>query len=346
MQITEALARDGQRDRAFAIVRLTVSGDWADDKIQLRWIEHLIASRDFDSAAKAIGAFRKQKYHVEALRQLAAAYARHGESARAMEVFNLAIAAAVRLEHDFARVDALRKIGDTQLAAGKRDEAIATARLLADRVEFKESRAKFLALRDSAVLAAKAGEKKMAVRLFERAIDTSREVGETNREWKVELTDLAQASVGYFVDARKTGARNDFVMTRLLYAIAQKQLESDDVDGAIHTVLSMKHNEMRRTDMLEMIVQYLIDKRDLKRALSIAGEIDGGGPKAAAVLNVATAYARSGDRKTAVAIAARIDLAAIEFGRQFEAGRPDHFDYRIPRSWGNLYLPIVTGAGI
>ncbi len=341
VHIAEALARDGKRERAFDIANMAYPDRRAEDRIQLCWIEHLIASHDLDAAGKALEQLKSAKKRPEGLRNLAAAYSMSGDANRAAELFKLAVDAAIPLKNEFDRLFALQKIADAQLTSGKPDDAKATIRLLVDAIEFKVPWARFLALRDSAVLAAKANDRQTAVRLFQRAIDTHREVGETNGNWKLETVGLAQANVGYFDDARKTASmikpsadpQYNFASRNIRCAIAEAQLKSGDVEGAIESALSVEYDVELRDKTLHAIVDSLITKNDLKTALSIAEKIEHQSCKATAVLKVAAAHAKSNDRKTAAAVAKRIDLK----NDRVDSGRPKRFDYRTPRSWGSIY---------
>jgi tetratricopeptide (TPR) repeat protein len=374
VHIAEALALSGDKERAFDIVRL-VDSDWRpdawdivrppgwispaesdwqpEDEIQLCWIEHLIASFDLDAAAKAFEQLKSKQNRLEGLRKLAVAYGTSGDPAWAAKLFKLAVNAAVLLNNEFDRLFALQKIADAQLSTGKPDDAITTIRLLVDKTELKVSWARFLALRESAVLAANANDRETAIRLFQRAIDTHREVGETNGNWKLETVAVAQAGVGYVDEARNTGLmikpsgdhpQYDFASRNIRCAVAMSQLKSGDAEGAIHSALSIDHDVELRDKTLQKIVDHLIAQRQLKKALSIAEKIEIESRKATARLNVATALVKAGDRKTAAAVAARIDLAGTDFGN---GGRDIRFNYRSPLSWGNLYgLGGISSAGI
>jgi hypothetical protein len=355
--IAEALARDGNGELAFDIVRM-VGSDWrpnpfdtvrwrfdpewqAEDDIQRCWFEHLVASGDLGAAANSLQRLKSTQIRIESLQKLAVAYSKSGAQAQATGLFKLAIDAALPLENEFARLEAFQEIADAQLDAGRRNDAMATIRFLLDTIEFKNSWAKFLALLDSAVLAAKANDRQAAGRLFERAIETRRQAGETVGV-RNEIVAVAQAGAGYIDDARKTGSeiapregpRYDFAPRHILCAIADAQWKSGDVAGAIHSILSVEHDVEQRDEKLEEIVDCLIAKKDLKTALSMAEKIQIRSWKAASLLKVATAHARSGARSSAIRLAARMDLDVI---RGYERGRPNRFDYRNPRSWGTLY---------
>src|SRR5271166_2204298 len=92
VRLAEALARDGKKERAFDILRLVGTDHgwrqgYLDDGVQLRWIEHLIASGDLGRASEAIKQLKSKRYRSDGLRKLAVAYAKSGDAARAAEHF-------------------------------------------------------------------------------------------------------------------------------------------------------------------------------------------------------------------------------------------------------------------
>ncbi len=121
-----------------------------------------------------------------------------------------------------------------------------------------------------------------------------------------------------------------------LYAIAVAQVKANDVDGAVRTALSVEHFVQYRDDALHKVVDHQIAKRDLKTALATAEKVHTPSRKAAAILKVAAAHARSGDRKTAANVAARIELTQRD-GDAHPGVKNRRFDYRLPRSWGVCY---------
>jgi hypothetical protein len=155
---------------------------------------------------------------------------------------------------------------------------------------------------------------------------------------------VAQAGVGFIEDARKTVSiiehsntdiRQDAERDETLCAIAVAQVKANDTEAAVRTALSVKRFVQYRDDALHHIVDHHIAKRDFKTALATADVIDNPSRKAAAILKVATAVAKSGDHKTAADIAARIELSEIDPLPKF--GKKEQFDFRRPRSWGICY---------
>jgi hypothetical protein len=348
VHLAETLARDGKRERAFEVFRPMDSDhgcgeDYSHDLIQLRWIEHVIASGDLGQAGKAIEQLKSKGNRSEGLRKLAVAYAKAGDAARAEAQFTLAIDAASGLKDEVDRGWRLWETADAQLSVGKADAAKATIRQLAETSNAKDTWAKFAALWRAAVLAAKAKDDQTAHQLFRRAIDAQKDVNALNKLNALNQVAVAQADAGYIQDALKTASmvphsENDFsqdgTREEALYAIAVAQLKANDVEGAVRTALSVKYYLQYRDDALHKIVDHQIAKRDLKAALTTAQKVDHPSRKATAILRIAAAHAKAGDRKTAADVAAQIDLAHRD---GLPTIRPGPFDYRIPRSWGISY---------
>jgi tetratricopeptide (TPR) repeat protein len=348
VDLAEALARDGNRERACEILHL-LDGDkdssqaYREDRVQRRWIEYLTARRDLDSASKAIEQLQSKRYRPDALRNLAVAYANSNDAARAAEQFTRALDAAADLNREFDLAQAMWETADAQLAVGKTEAAMATVRRLVE-IEFKDPSTKVAALRECAVLAAKANDKQTAYRLFGRAIAALNAVDAENKNNATNQIAVAQAGVGYIDDAQKTAwmikhdpkdFSQDSPRESALYAIAVAQVKADDAEGAVRTALSVEYFIQYRDDALHKIVEHQIAKRDIKAATTTAEKIHNPSRKAAAMLKVATALAKSGDRRAAADLAAQIELAhRAELPAVF---RKEHFDYRLPRTWGVCY---------
>jgi hypothetical protein len=157
---------------------------------------------------------------------------------------------------------------------------------------------------------------------------------------------VAQAGVGYIDDALKTArmiehSENDFTQDgereEALYAVAVAQVKANDVEGAVRTALSIEHYVQYRDDAIHKIVDHQIAKRDFKTALTMADKLDNPSRKATAILEVATARAKSGDRKAAAALAARIELTKRDGDLLPGMVGKERFDYRRPGSWGVCY---------
>ncbi len=347
--LADALARAGKRESAFDVLRLVDAdnGDRPDyliDGVQMKWIEHLIISGDLDQAGKAIEQMKSNRYRPAGLRNLAVAYAQRGDAARAAKQFSRALDAASDSSNDFERAQALWQIADAQLSVGRADAAKETIRRLLETVELQDPWAKFSALRECAVLFARANDEQAARRLFQRATDAHTAVHRDNKLDALRQTAVAQAGVGYIDDALKTAwmikhsedFSHDCPREEALYAIAVAQLKGNDTEGAVRTALSVKYFDQYRDDALRAVVDYQLARQDLKAALATSGKIDNPSRKASAILKVATAYAKSGDRKTATDLAARIELTNHDDSLGI-LGIKERFDYRLPRSWGICY---------
>jgi tetratricopeptide (TPR) repeat protein len=342
-ELAKAVARNGNAQRAAEIVRLVRSDD-SEDSTPLSGIEHLIATGDLSGASKAIKQLKSEEHRAEGLRKLAVAYAKSGKTVQATECFSLAVSTALELEFEWERVRALSETAEAQLSVGMADAAKATMRRLVDKVELKDAWAKLSALRQSAGVAAKANDKQAAQRLFRLALEAVESVSASNKVNALEQIAVDQAGVGFIDDALKTASKiehseKDFVQDsyreRALFAIAVAQLKAADGDGAVRTALAVKYFVQYRDDALAKVVDHHVAKRDFKKALATTEKFDNPSRRAAAILKVATAHAKSGDHKAAVDIAGRIELTRRE---EFPIGlEKQRFDYRLPGSWGVLY---------
>jgi tetratricopeptide (TPR) repeat protein len=349
IDLVEAIARSGNRKLAFDVLQFPSEnkGQWQDvvrDGVQLRWIEYLIASDDLDRARQAIGQLKTKDYRPHGLRKLAAAYGRAGDAARAVELFALALAAGADFKYESNRASALWETADAQLSVGQAAAAKETIRRLAEGVEWKDPWVKFSALREAAVLAAKARDEQTARHLFRRALAVCGEVDGRQKLDALSQLAKAAAAAGYIDDALKTArmikhSETDFSQDspreQALYAIAVAQLRAGDVKGAIRTALSVDYFVQYRDDALHEVVDHQIAKRDFKSALTMAGMVHNPSRKAAAILKVAVAHAKSGDRKTAADVAARIELSEKAWFAGL--GGREAFDYQLPHSWGVNY---------
>lgn len=239
-------------------------------------------------------------------------------------------------------------IGDDALVVGASDAAKTAASRLVEAAETNDARGKVSALREAAALTARLNDRPAAERLFRKAIDARQD----NESLKP--IAIAQASVDYIDDALKTAAmiehsESDFTQDgrreEALLEVAKAQLKAGDAAGATRSALSITHFTQYCDDALHAIVEFEIRKRNHKGALAAAEKIPNESRRASAMLKIATAYVKSGDRKTAVEIAERIKLTRSLFpGHPIGPG----FDYRIPKTWGDHYDVggAFTGASL
>jgi tetratricopeptide (TPR) repeat protein len=350
IDLAQQVARHGNRERAFRILRLAKSHGWCqdsvEDSVQLPWIEYLIASGDLRRAHQAVRQLKSKQDRVNGRRILATAYARAGNATRAADEFTAALDLAGHLQDDLDRAWATWEIAGSQLSIGKVDAARETIRRLLDTMEIKAPWATFLALQECAVLAARANDRQTARRLFRRAIRAQKAVNDLNKLNALKQVAVAQAGVGYVDDALRTARMiqggdpddsADVYREEALCGIALAQLKAKDTEGALRTAQSIKNCPGYHDDAIHKIVDYQVAKRNLPGALKTANLVGQPSRKAVAILKVATAYATSGDSKTAAAVAARIRLKPTVrelFGQKTgERG----FDYRRPASWGVIY---------
>jgi tetratricopeptide (TPR) repeat protein len=351
-QLAEVLARDGKREAAFGVLHLMDSDwqkDYLHDKVQMQWIEHLIAAGDFNRAGKDLEQLKSDSSRAEGLRKLAVAFAKSGDVARAGTYFTRALETAAGFKEEIDRARGLWETADAQLTVGMVNAAKATIRKLLELPEPKDSSEKFTTILESAELTAKAKDEKNAKRLFRRALEAQKTVNSMNELNALVCIAKNQASVGYIDDALKTAAlithrENDIYRDgereQALCAIALAQLKAKDVEGAVRTALSIKYYRQYSDDVFEQLVEREIAEGNLKTALTTAEKFDNPSKKATAILKVATAHAQSGNRKTAANVAARIKLTQEDM---FPRGK-EHFDYRTPSSWGVHYEIGFTSA--
>ena len=356
VRLIEALARDGKKDRALDICRLMVLEGSRDQQylhevVQIHWADHLIAKGDFQQAAKIIEKFKSPQDRHEALRKLAIAYGKFGDAALSANHFAAAIDAATGIEDESNRAKALWETAEAQRAGGSTDAAQATLhQLVAKSDSFKDPWVRMTALRECALLSAKLKDFETARRLLDRAVKVYLAADKPNSLAALQNIASAQASVGFIDDARKTASmiehdKRDFTRDSyregVLCAIADTQLKAGDVGGAIATALSVKRFVQFRDDVLSSIVAYQINKRDWKAAVATTALFDNSSRKATAVLKVATAMAKSGERKAAISFASQIKLThESEFRKMFNSALKEEdrgFEYLRPQTWGENY---------
>jgi tetratricopeptide (TPR) repeat protein len=336
--LAQALARGGKRERAFEILRMQDHG-WPENRVQLKWVECLIASGELGRADKAIQELKYQRQRPEGLRMLATAYAKSKDSARAKEYFKLSIDTASGLKDDYDRARAMWETAEAQLAVGEADAAKATIHLLLEKTEIMKAGTRCGPFTECAVLTAKMKDDETAHRLFRRAIEAQKAVNEINKMNALMYIAKAQAGVGYFDDALKTASMitsRDSYHDQALYAVAVAQLKADDAEAAIRTAMSIERYPQYRDDAVHKIVDHRIAKRDFKAALAAAEKAPDPSKKAVAILKVATAYANSGDLKAAADVAGKIDLTTADW-LPVQIRAMERFNYRLPNTWGVRY---------
>jgi tetratricopeptide (TPR) repeat protein len=347
MYLAETLARTGKKERALEVIRL-LAPDWrtdAKETVQLRWSEHLIASGDLKLAANAIEQIKSDAHRRDGLQQLAVAFSKSGDAVQAAKYFRQSIEAAASLKNEDDRARALWEIAEAQRITGAVDAAKATIRRLAlEAGDFKDPWAKVAALRESALLFARVKDKKSAQSLFARATECHSAVDALNKFGALEGIAIAQAKAGYVDDALKTAwtikhSETDFGIDRYrenaLYAIAVAQVEAGKTENAVNTALSIKYFVQYRDDALNHVVERYLAQQDFKGALAATDKFDNPSRKASAILKMAAAKARSGNRKAARADAAKIVLKPRS--RFVVPSEKKGFDYLRPQSWGVCY---------
>ena len=348
--LAKALARTGNKDRAVEVSRL-IEEDWRGtrDGVLLQWTEHLIAKSDLQLAGTTIDQIKAPRERREAFQKLAVAYAKLDNAAQATKRFSQAVHAASDVKGDFYRAQALWEVVEAQRIVGFDDAARVTLRRLAEIAdELNDTWAKGCALRECAVLAAKLKDRDLARSQFDRAIKHHQALNKSNRFGALQQIASAQASVGLIEDARKTASmiehsEKEWEWTRdgdreqALYSIAVAQLSANDADGAVATAMSVKYFVQYRDDGLNEVVAFYILKHNFKAAFATTERFVNPSRKATAILKVATAQAKAGDRKAAAETAAQIKLTHRSEMRKLLNVNESAFDYRRPQSWGDNY---------
>jgi tetratricopeptide (TPR) repeat protein len=356
VDLANALARAGQHARALAVLRQIGTDHgwnqgWLDDGVRTGCLEHEISAGEHEKARKTIDEMTTAECRADGFCRLARAYAKVGDEVTAERTFQLALAAAKTISEEFARAKALWELADAQLAAGK-SPAKATIRELVQAAGFmKDPSARVAALREAAVRTAKMQDRAAADRLFRQAIDARQAIQppvpcpEENRLGALEQIAKAQAEVGYFDDALKTArmivhSEKDFTVDgrreEAMHAIAVAQAKAGRITDAVATALSVQYYHQFKEEALLEIVGVQLLHGDRKGATATAEQNPNPSMRAIALLKVAVAYAKLGDKDTAKSIAGRIHVVEQPL-LPLPGQGPTEFDYRRPETWGCLY---------
>jgi len=348
VDLAEALARDGQRDRAFALLRLTPDNArpdyWSHGTVQLQWIEYLIQDGRLDDAAAAVSQTSPIRYRQEGEVKLAMAFAKCAKPQEFTSHLKKAISLGAHLADDSDRVSALMLVVEAYIEIGHTGEAKETIRLLATPKRFKDGWATVSALSQCAVVTANLHDVHTSRRLFHRAIEAYTSVDKLNRMNSLQSIAEAQADVGFIDDALRTAAMikhsaSDFTVDgyreAALFQIACKQSERGELTRAVNTAASIKNFVQYREDALDAIVECLIRKDNLEAAASTTDQFLDSMRKVAARLRVAAAYSRSDKRLRAHEIAERVKLKPAINNVLLQGA--NELDYRRPETWGVDY---------
>ncbi len=360
--LAKTLARAGRRSQAFAVLRQmgTDHGwrqDLLDDGVTMAYLEHQIVSGHLQEARQSIDQLTAGVSRPSGLVKLAVALTKSGNTKAANTLFQRALATATALPDEYDRARTLWEIADAQIAIGDVKAASSTIQQLSEHAaSFEDGWAKVAALREAAVRAAKIGDRTAAKHLFGQAIDGRKSIRPPsplpaiNRMGALNMIAKAQATVGYIDDAINTTrlikhSEDDFTpdgrREEALCAIAVARARAGDIAGAVATEHSIKYYVQYKTDILVEIANLQIRHGELKESLATAAQIANPSKQATACLNVAIAYAKAGDGKTAKTIARRIHVARQGWIASVE---PVEFDYGRPRTWGIMYQASGTMA--
>ena len=366
IKLAETHAAAGQRVPAFEVLHElgTDHGwtqDYVEDGVRMLWLEYLIAADKLESAQTAVDEMVVPKYRSEALCKLALAHARLGDKTVAKRLFRDALISSTGLSGKVDHVPDVASLSDEYLRAIAVCEVAqaqckvvdfeTTSSMIQELVQHAESSKSGLAKvgyqREAAVLAAKIGDQKTAKALFRKAIESRHAIRPptpcpaANRIVALYEIAKAQASVGFIGDAIKTAAmikNGESERGKALCDIAVAQARGGDVTGGIATANSIINDIQFKNDALLLIVDLYIGKGDKESALMTAKKIVNPSRKAAAILKVATQYARDGDKSKAKAIAGQIQLKKaapnlLLIGDEVIAS----FDFTKAETWGVVF---------
>lgn len=352
VRLAETHAGAGQRKQAFEVLHeLGTDHGWTqdhlEDGVRMFWVEYLIAANKLESAQKFVDELVVPKSRPDALCKLALAHAKLGDKTVAKRLFLDALRASTELSDVYYQRIA---IGEVAQASGGVVDFKTTSSMIQQLVELAESSKNGLAKvgyqREAAVLAAKIDDQKTAEILFGKAIQSRHAIQpptpcpEANRIVALYKIAKAQASVGFIDEALKTAAVikvGESEVGEALCDIAVAQAKSGDVTGGIATALSIEGHIQYQNDAMVAIVDLYIGKGDKESALMTAEKIANPSRKAAAILKVATQYAKDGDKDKAKAIAGQIQLKATQDLILISDEVIASFDFTKAETWGVMF---------
>jgi hypothetical protein len=372
IEVAERLARRGRREQADrASQRIDVCSCTEqesleerlrlDDKIRLAHLEYQITIGDFVGATKTQREITTPTERPIALNKLAVGYAKIGDTATSIRLFRDAIAADVTLPikkiwggdavyfHESSEVHALCETCDAEIDVHDADGAAATSQTLAQMAEsFEDGLCRMDAFYEAGLQESKLGHRAAARRLLTWAASSRDAVKPPspnfaeNRARRLATIAKAQAELGYLDDATATLGfiTGDRARTFEESAdIAAARARAGDIAGATAAALSFDFAVRKKALLAIMMIQ--IDNFDMQGALATAAKIDDRVEQTVARLTIAAKYAIRGQRVFAVWTAEQIRLAAMK-------GLIDPqrlvFDYRKPRSWGQIYDASVDAG--
>jgi len=357
VKLAEALARAGHRERAFEVLQeLGTDHGWNQnllaDRVQMFWVEHLIATNKFESAQQAISKLVAPRSRPEALSKLALAHAKRGDKTISNRLLMDACQAAARIPDEYDQAIAIDKVAKAANEFVDFKTASSMTQQLTKLAEAANSGLRKVGhLRKAAPLAAKVNDQKTAQTLFKKALESRHAIQppdpcpEANRIIALSQIAKAQASVGFIEQALATAAtisnddswRGTAERDEVLREIGIAQAKAGDEASGIATALSIENYFQYQNDALAEIARVYVQKGDKKSALATALKIENPSRKAAAILGIATQYAKDGDKRAAKDIAGEIQLKA-SLEPLFSDGVGEvAFDFSNAKTWGILF---------
>jgi len=363
------VARAGQKKMAFDVLgEIEVDDDgcggYGDSVLRMNWLEHLIADGNLEGARQAVDEMTSPWSRREGLSKLATANYESGNNAEGRRLFQLAFTAATSLSDEFdhvpgiskssdeyVRAIAIWKVAQTQSEVAEMDDVSSTIQQLVQHAETsKDGLSRVGLLREAAVLSAAIGNHTTAKQLFRQAIDARESIKpptpcpESNRIGALKTIIGAQAAAGYIDEALKATrllTTPDGGRAEALCSIVVAQATAGDMAGAVATAHSIQDSVQYTTNALVEIANLQVKSGKLNDSLATVDQIEDRFAKATAFLEVATAYAKAGDKKTARDVAARVRVTSWPYSTSIDSAK---FDFSRPQTWGIVYGDTLSGT--
>ena len=298
-RIAKAWAEMGRIDRASAILKQTGKDEGDADHIKASTVRYKARLGRLEEAVETARAIHDESVRLDSLLDLAKACIRMGEPAQAKRLVRELIQGSESYEDTWDTLTALQGAGE---------------------------------------ILASLGDSPGALEAFEKATKIVAANGDP--PWAIERLASSQARAGFFQWARYTAGPmqegDEHRYGEALQKIAIAQARAGNLGDAVATASDITEYLQYRDDALLEVVRVHIRRKNVSAALVAAGGIPTPSRKAQAVLEIAAAQARMGDRNGARATANSIDLV----GRRIPfkvVKTTEPFDFSSPATWGTQY---------
>jgi serine protease Do len=294
--------------------------------------ESLAEAGQFDRAlqvAQQIGDAWNRSF---ALKDIAEAMVKAGQTGWANEAFQLALQAAQKIEDASDRSQALREIAEAIAKAGQFDLALQIAQKIEDAL------VRSLALKDIAEAMAEVGQTKRANQVFQFALQAAQKIGDASaRSFALSVIAEAMAKAGQMEEADQTfrlafqiaqKIKDPLARSFALKDIAEAIAKAGQFDLALQIAQKIE-DAWSRSQALAEIVAALAKAGQLDRALRIGQKIEDAQARSWALSRIAVAMAKAGQLDRAVEVSEMIDdpvarlqaLAAIMVAKRGGGGQ-------------------------